>query len=94
MTCMMHMQTLQRSTFDVIAGVSAEENTLAFCAIADVAIGDVVLAEWHNTTYRCGYCDTITFQHSPNGFFSLAVPYLCQHAAYLSACTKLTASSY
>lgn len=50
---MRHMQTLQRSTFDVISGVSAEENTLAFCAIAQVAIGDVVLAEWHNTTYRC-----------------------------------------
>lgn len=47
------MQTLQRSTFDIISGVSAEDNTLAFCAVADVAIGDVVLAEWHNTTYRC-----------------------------------------
>ena len=47
------MQTLQRSTFDIISGVSAEDNTLAFCAVADVVVGDVVLAEWHNTTYRC-----------------------------------------
>jgi hypothetical protein len=50
---MVVMQTLQRSTFDVISGVSAEENTLAFCAVADVPITDVVLAEWQNTTYRC-----------------------------------------
>lgn len=58
------MQTLQRSTFDVISGVSAEDNTLAFCAVADVAIGDVVLAEWHNTTYRCVAPSMITVQCS------------------------------
>jgi hypothetical protein len=49
----LHMQTVQRSTFDIIGGVSSEANTLAFCAVAGVPIEDVVLAEWQNTTYRC-----------------------------------------
>lgn len=50
----LHMQTVQRSTFDIISGVSAEANTQAMCAVAGIPIRDVLLAEWNNTTYRCG----------------------------------------
>eukprot|EP00892_Ulva_mutabilis_P008900 jgi/Ulvmu1/6382/UM003_0010.1 len=48
----LHMQTVQRSTFDIISGVSAEANTQAMCAVAGIPIRDVLLAEWNNTTYR------------------------------------------
>ena len=49
----LHMQTVQRSTFDIIGGVSAEANTQALCAVTGIPIRDVLLAEWNNTTYRC-----------------------------------------
>lgn len=49
----LHMQTVQRSTFDIISGVSAEANTQSLCAAAGIPMRDVLLAEWNNTTYRC-----------------------------------------
>lgn len=50
----LHMQTVQRSTFDIISGASSEANTQALCASAGIPMRDVLLAEWNNTTYRCG----------------------------------------
>ena len=47
-----HMQTVQRSTFDVIAGVSGEANNLAACALAGIGLHDVRFAAWEATTYR------------------------------------------
>jgi hypothetical protein len=86
-TCMVVMQTLQRSTFDVISGVSAEENTLAFCAVADVPITDVVLAEWQNTTYRCR---STPFEcHAAFVFWDIHVGPWSNIPVHLSACVRM-----
>jgi hypothetical protein len=47
-----HMQTVQRSTFDVIGGVSPEANNLSACALAGVQVTDICMAEWESMTYR------------------------------------------
>jgi hypothetical protein len=48
-----HMQTVQRSTFDVIGGVSSEANNLSACALAKLDLQDIRMAEWESMTYRC-----------------------------------------
>ena len=49
----LHMQTLQRSVFDVIGGASVESNTQAAAVLAGIEVEDMLLAQWSNTAYRC-----------------------------------------
>ena len=46
------MQTLQRSIFDVIGGVSEEANNQAAAVIAGLDLDDIMLALWSSTAYR------------------------------------------
>jgi hypothetical protein len=53
LTILARVQTLQRSVFDIIGGVSEEANNQAACVIAGLDMDDIILSLWSSTAYRC-----------------------------------------
>ena len=48
----LHMQTVQRSYFDIISGASNKANNQAVSLITGVAETDILMARWTNSAYR------------------------------------------
>jgi hypothetical protein len=47
-----HMQTVQRSYYDMISGSSVDANNQAAATVAGIPVHDILHAEWRNSTYR------------------------------------------
>lgn len=59
-----HMQTVQRSYYDMISGSSVDANNQAAAMLARIPVRDILLSEWRNSTYRCATVSLLCLMRS------------------------------